>query len=297
MTWHRCLLLSLSCIPTIPLQGTVSQLLYTYRTPLHITALALQWSMMMGESAQVIKQYVYRKDINKRLADAAPVLRAFVIERMHRHHVPTTDLEVKINSCETSFGCAKNTIVIPEKYREEFTNVVIKNNNHKNDPKNHPPLTPEEIRALGYFTVTIDHEIAHYKYKHHAKLAIIHPCINLGLQGLIFLAMKRVHMHHAFSPLFLQNKHTFGYLKDHYSLMLSLTITASLGIAPCLQNYMSRSHEKEADLFAFNAASAQDLESYIARNLQDPRHAIKGSTHPTQQDRLNKALDILATKQ
>lgn len=295
MTWHRCLLLSLIYVYS-PLQGTLYQTVYKYRTPLHITVLGLQWAAMFADPVLSIKRYIQQQETNKRVADADPAIRQFIIEKMNAHQVPTEGLQIKIRRHSENFACSEKTILIPEKYHDEFARLIIKDLNRRNFPSTCPALTAEESKILGYCSVVTYHEIAHYKYRHHLQDIIRKPLLALGMQGLVLLAMRQLKMPRIFSPYFLKNKKDITPLPIAYAFLFGTTCIASALYDELRDCLLILPGEREADAFAFQAANKQELEGYIAQKLHDPRHAIHGSTHPSLKERINKALDILASK-
>lgn len=295
MTWHRCLLLSLSFL-TIPAKGGISQLIYKYRTPLHMAALGCQVYAVAAGPIKGIRGYINQPHAARLRTQAHPAIRQFIIEKMNRLQVPHNDLQITIWPDSDNFGCSRNEISIADKYHDECAQLIMKHTNHARNPQGHPALTAEERARLGFFTVTIYHEIAHHKYQHHLKAIIIESLFGLGLEGLIMVAMKKANMHHAFSPHFLKKTRRVSTVAINYLVMFSLTNIA-IDVFPRLQNRLQLSLEREADAFAFQVASKQELEAYIEGAPHDPAHARKGSTHPNQQERLNHALNVVARKQ
>ncbi|OGB24151.1 MAG: peptidase M48 [Burkholderiales bacterium RIFCSPLOWO2_02_FULL_57_36] len=149
-------------------------------------------------------------------------------------------------------------------------------------------LAPQEIEAV------LAHELGHFKLKHIVKRIVVMFAISLG-----FLALLGYLKNQAWFYTGLGVDPMMGASNDAMALLLFMLALPvfTFFLAP-LMSISSRKHEFEADAFAAEYSSAQDLVSALVKLYEDnastltpdPLHSAFYDSHPPATVRINKLL-------
>jgi hypothetical protein len=184
---------------------------------------------------------------------ASPEVTKFVADRLIKHHLDPKDLRITLRPARKIFTLGVlglKTLLMGQDIHDEILDLVTKSN-----------LSPREREKLLCYTIKIDHEVAHMKYKdgiYHARARMLTA---LALQGVVWGAAKIFKFGHHFEPSYIDQTKPFAKL-EACAFLTMLGFMQGVAYKIALDKY-TLFQETRANQFAYEAAeTAETLHAY-----------------------------------